>query len=824
VNPPTIIFGNLTPGAFGQRPVEQDRDYTQEFTDQWNNERCNPAVLTPGGNDILASTTHLFASHNRFHDFSYELGFTEANYNLQDSNFGNAGAAFDPEVGNVQSGAITGGAPLYGGRDNANQLTLQDGIPGITNQYLFQPIAGAFYAPCVDGDFDLGVVGHEYTHATSNRMVGGPDSGLSGFQAGSMGESWSDQVASEYLLAHSYKPGVSPFVEGAYVTGNTQTGIRNYRLDDNPLQYGDLGYDITGAEVHADGEPWSAVNIDIRQALVRKYDAQFPASNAGLQRRCAQGNTFAEPPQQPLPADRCPGNRRWIQLMFDAFLLQQPATSMLDARDAMLAADRMRFGGANQALLWREFANNGFGQFADTAGTEDDEPTPDYTSPFANEGTVRFAAMANDVPGQPPVEGTIYRGTYEARVTPVADTDGSTPLPRQLRLVPGTYQFLFQADGFGLNRFTVRVRAGQVTDRVIHNATNLASSNSGASVDGASVGSVNATRLIDDTEASNWAGINPAGVSVDTPTQHPFVNVDLKGDEQVVRSVQVSALLRPADPAQDEDPEQPDDESGSRFTALRDFAIATCTQSTTSDCSSVLPADAPGSSYTTIYDSTDGKAADEAAFDSTLPRPLAPDLIFDRFDVPDTQATHVRLVALENQCSGAPEYAGEQDADPLNDTDCKLASDRDESVRAAELEVFSFDASVRPPGDPVVAMTMRAPATVEAGDRVSYRLTYTNLGPKPSAQARITDTLPEALRFVSASDGGTVTDAGTVRWDLGTVPVNVTDSVRLTTRVPQTASPGTVLLNQAQFAGALTFSAPAAAVSTVRLPAGPRSS
>jgi len=77
---------------------------------------------------------------------------------------------------------------------------------------------------------------------------------------------------------------------------------------------------------------------------------------------------------------------------------------------------------------------------------------------------------------------------------------------------------------------------------------------------------------------------------------------------------------------------------------------------------------------------------------------------------------------------------------------------------------------------------------------------------------------------VSASDGGTVTDAGTVRWDLGTVPVNVTDSVRLTTRVPQTASPGTVLLNQAQFAGALTFSAPAAAVSTVRLPAGPRSS
>ena len=40
----------------------------------------------------------------------------------------------------------------------------------------------------------------------------------------------------------------------------------------------------------------------------------------------------------PLPPSRCPGNRRWIQLVFDAFLLQQGATSMLDARDAMLAA------------------------------------------------------------------------------------------------------------------------------------------------------------------------------------------------------------------------------------------------------------------------------------------------------------------------------------------------------------------------------------------------------------------------------------------------------------------------------------------------------
>jgi hypothetical protein len=67
---------------------------------------------------------------------------------------------------------------------------------------------------------------------------------------------------------------------------------------------------------------------------------------------------------------------------------------------------------------------------------------------------------------------------------------------------------------------------------------------------------------------------------------------------------------------------------------------------------------------------------------------VAPDLNLRRFDVPDTAATHVRLVALENQCTGLAGYAGEQDADPLNATDCKTASDSGLSVRAAELQVF----------------------------------------------------------------------------------------------------------------------------------------
>ena len=102
----------LTPGGLFQAPVSPTREYTTEFTDAWNNSKCDPAQLVPGGNDIFASVTNLFVSHNRMHDYSYYLGFTEKNYNLQQDNFGNGGAAGDPEIGNVQAGALTGGTAV----------------------------------------------------------------------------------------------------------------------------------------------------------------------------------------------------------------------------------------------------------------------------------------------------------------------------------------------------------------------------------------------------------------------------------------------------------------------------------------------------------------------------------------------------------------------------------------------------------------------------------------------------------------------------------------------------------------------------------------
>jgi len=652
----------LTPGGLAQAPYSPTRRYTTEFTDAWNNSRCDPAQLVPGGNDIDASVTSLFAAHNRMHDFSYYLGFTEKNYNLQLDNAGRGGVGGDPEIGNAQAGALSGGQPTFLGRDNANQITLQDGTPGITNQYLFQPIAGAFYAPCTDGGLDMGIVGHEYTHAITNRMVGGPDEGLTSEHGGAMGEAWGDLVAGEYQFEHGYRNGGNPWAVGLYATGNKRVAIRDYAINRNPLNFSDYGFDSTGPEVHADGEIWNGTMWEVRQALVEKYDARFPYADRALQRRCAQ----ATPTQTPVRVARCPGNRRWLQLMFDSFLLQQGATSMLDARDAMIAADRMRFGGANRAVLWNAFARRGMGRDASTPDADSDRVTPGFASPTADNGRVTFEA---------PTGGRIYVGRYEARATPVADTIRRSRLGTTVTLAPGRYQMLYVAPRRAATRFTLRVSPGERSTRRVRAPRNLAARAAGARVIATSADSRNPHHLIDGTEATNWGGVNADDTNVDQ--RSPWVTVDLAGRKvRTVHRVNVSAMLRPTEAGASEVPllaatdEDPD--SGSRFTALRRFALERCVRS----CGSA------SARWTRFYTSP----AD--AFPAVRPRPVVPDTTLRRFDVPDVKARALRLVALENQCTGYAGYAGEQDADPLNATDCRTASDRGTIVHAAELQAW----------------------------------------------------------------------------------------------------------------------------------------
>lgn len=805
----------LTPGAIGQRPVAPDRKYSFPWGNVWENSKCSPTDFVPGGNDVFSATVNLFAEHNRMHDWSYHLGFTERTWNLQENNFGNRaqggavntvnGGEHDPETGQVQAGAVDGGAPSYLGRDNANQVALPDGVPGITNMYLWQPIASAFYAPCVDGDFDMSVIGHEYTHAISNRMVGGPDANLTGNQSRGMGESWSDLAAVEYLngwvatfpAPHSFPvSGENPFAVGPYVTGNKERGIRNYGMNRNkvlpftaswglnPLNYSDIGYDVTGPQEHADGEIWSATNYDIRQALIAKYNSTHPATNKTVQRRCADGI---------LPADQCPGNRRWIQIMFDAFLLMPPAVTMLDARDAYLAVDLLRFGGANQKELWRVFAQRGMGQFASTAGSDDGDPVPNFES--AAEGSTQVKFVIKDENGVA-VKAKVFVGHYEARATPIADTDGATPLSDTAKFVAGNYDFVVQAKGYGHVRFARKLSGPTPVDLVITMPTNFASTTKGATAAGDGFFH---SQLIDDTEDTGWAANNRLPDVGGTR-----VTVDLAGGARTVRRVQVSAIISPND--QDTGP---DDStlSKSRFVALRQFEVWVCNQGANllnPNCLSTLDA-----GFTKIYTSP------AAALPGVAPRPAAPDLILRSFDVPATTATHVQLRVVSNQCTGGPQFQGDQDNDPLNDSDCRSGSASDNTVRAQEFQVFGQPAAV-PSKDPVVLVTMAAPARAARGSEIAYDISYNNLGPHASANAVITDVLPAGLDFVSASHGGVYNPTTRkVVWKLGTVPLNGTNTIRLVARIRTTVPANSVILNQADYTADLTVATPAAAMTIV---------
>jgi extracellular elastinolytic metalloproteinase len=776
-------------GGPGQRPTSAERSYQFPWTNAWYDTRCHPGNLTPGGNDIDASVANLFAQNWRMHTWSYHLGFTEETWNGQQHNFGiNPGGEGDPVIARAQANAISPGS-----RNNATMATLPDGTSSIMSMFLWQPQANAFYGPCVVGDYDMTVIGHEYTHMIENRLIG-KSFRRSGFHAGALGESWSDFIAMEYLNQYGMMrgPETRRWTVGGYVTGNPERGIRNYNMaypaaGDFPrpgvdlrvaaLHFGSMGYDIVGPQVHADSQIWSATNHDIRTLFLERY----PSDSAKLQRECADGLH---------PAGECPGNRQWIQLVFDAMLLMPTNPTMLDARDAYFAADLMRFNGANQDLLWQGFAQRGFGEHASVTGTQDPNPVPSYESPLHEEAILHFEAVAKDEGGQP-VDAEVYVGNYEARGTPIQQTE---------RFIPNAagYNFVARADGYGHVRFFVdNLQPGEERTITIHMPTNVASASQGATASG---DGIRHSALIDDTEATNWQNVFtlPNLVTVDPPStaagtygatgadfgpaptpegfagdivvvndgsenptlgcdplvdfpsgaialvdrgvcpftqkvanaqaagagavivannapgnpinmggadptiQIPSVMVSLPDgntikaglpatgkvasapsepvagtqvtiafeSEQTFNLAKVSAMLLPGQ---------------NRFTALRQFELYACTAGNPENPTCDGSTDAGWERF--LRSGPD-------AFPAPNPRPSSPDLQLRSFEIPETTATHVRFVVLHNQCTGNPNYQGDQHDDPTANADCRSSTVGANEVRAAALQLFTSPAEV----------------------------------------------------------------------------------------------------------------------------------
>ncbi len=287
-----------------------------------------------------AVITNLFYWNNIVHDVLYHYGFDENAGNFQQNNYGKGGLGNDAVQADAQDGS---------GNNNANFATPPDGQPGRMQMYVFN-----LTNPNRDGDLDTEIMTHEYGHGVSNRLTGGPANAgaLQALQSGGMGEGWSDFFALMFTQLDTWQQN-DPRPQGTYVLGQTVTGpgVRrypySYDMTVDPLTLNSFNGGFPNNEVHNAGEIWATVLWDMTWQLINKYgyDPDLFAGNL------ASGNQLA------------------MQLVLDGMKLQPVNPSFLQARDAILQADKALTGGANQLEIWTAFARRGFGLSATDGGS-----------------------------------------------------------------------------------------------------------------------------------------------------------------------------------------------------------------------------------------------------------------------------------------------------------------------------------------------------------------------------------------------------------------------------------------------------------------------
>jgi len=282
-----------------------------------------------------ASTSNLFVWNNFIHDIFWQYGFDEVSGNFQENNFGRGGIGNDAVQANCQDGS---------GYNNANFATPPDGQRPRMRMYVWNRSS-----PNRDGDLDSGIIIHEYGHGISIRLTGGPSNVncLRVGEGGGMGEGWGDWWATALRQRSDYtRTDLFPM---APYDNNNVGGIRRYvyttLMNVNPETYAYItrsGYE----GVHAKGAVWCGILWETYWNLV---DATGFSPNWYL----GEG-----------------GNNEILRDVVDGLKIQPCNPTFVSARDAILQADEINYGGRNLCLLWRGFAKRGLGEGAEAGGYE----------------------------------------------------------------------------------------------------------------------------------------------------------------------------------------------------------------------------------------------------------------------------------------------------------------------------------------------------------------------------------------------------------------------------------------------------------------------
>lgn len=312
-----------------------------------------------------AAITNLFYWNNVMHNILWKFGFDEPGGNFQKDNMTRGGVGNDFVFADAQDGS---------GTNNANFSTPPDGLSPRMQMYIFSNAGSPTYQP--DSDFDNGVIAHEYGHGWSNRLTGGPAIVTCLQNAEQAGEGWSDYLAlmtttdwaklTPSVASANIPRGIGTYILGQPITGN---GIRPFRYsydktNINPLvTYAGVADAGTFSLPHGIGSIWATMLWDMTWEII-------------LQDNMIVNNIYNVPANI---ADY-KGNVASLKLVNEGLRLQPCSPSFVQARDAILQADQMLFGGRYRCAIGRAFTRRGLGASASTGTSANDRMvTEDYT-------------------------------------------------------------------------------------------------------------------------------------------------------------------------------------------------------------------------------------------------------------------------------------------------------------------------------------------------------------------------------------------------------------------------------------------------------------
>ena len=353
INAPSSVAGSFVTGTaqFGKRvsttPISGDIVV-------FNDGNANP---TEACSRSLANLTGKIALIDRGTTLSNQCSYGKKVLNAQDSGavaciICSASAALPNGINDTLSIVNINGVnrPLSNITIPVVTLTLTDcarlkaataGLNGTIQRAAIDTIG----ADLIDGDFDNGIIAHEYGHGISTRLTGGPLNSSCLNSGEQMGEGWSDFMGLVLTAktgdVGTMKRGIGNFALRLPIDGN---GIRRFPYSTdmaiNPHTYDNLFLPNGQASPHPIGEIWCATLWDMYWKFTDKYGFDQNVYNTKS------------------------GNGKAIKLVFDGMKIQPCSPGMLDGRDAIIAADQVNNNGDNVCMIWEAFARRGMGYSA----------------------------------------------------------------------------------------------------------------------------------------------------------------------------------------------------------------------------------------------------------------------------------------------------------------------------------------------------------------------------------------------------------------------------------------------------------------------------